>query len=88
MKFVCKPGARNITVIFQPLLRYCTLSATHFKHLHEKLHLNLVSRFILGYWECDQQRKAARHQDTANYTTVQLVGGHVEARVKTGDCQM
>lgn len=22
MKFVCKPGARNITVIFQPLLRY------------------------------------------------------------------
>lgn len=21
MKFVCKPGARNITVIFQPLLR-------------------------------------------------------------------
>lgn len=24
MKFVCKPGARNITVIFQPLLRYGT----------------------------------------------------------------
>ncbi|TWW64679.1 Exocyst complex component 4 [Takifugu flavidus] len=22
MKFVCKPGARNITAIFQPLLRY------------------------------------------------------------------
>lgn len=22
MKFVCKPGARNITMIFQPLLRY------------------------------------------------------------------
>ncbi|KAL0963046.1 hypothetical protein UPYG_G00348990 [Umbra pygmaea] len=24
MKFVCKPGARNITVIFQPLLRFIT----------------------------------------------------------------
>lgn len=26
MKFVCKPGARNITVIFQPLLRYSNTS--------------------------------------------------------------
>lgn len=28
MKFVCKPGARNITVIFQPLLRYSDLEAS------------------------------------------------------------
>lgn len=34
MKFVCKPGARNITVIFQPLLRYS----------QPKIDLNVLSR--------------------------------------------
>lgn len=37
MKFVCKPGARNITVIFQPLLRY----GYNVEHL---------SKRIAGWW--------------------------------------
>lgn len=62
MKFVCKPGARNITVIFQPLLRYSTDW-----YIQSKIDWNVVSRCVFSFYrECDQQH--TKQQDACRHS--------------------